>query len=196
VAARSPQETNLPTDIISIRVEFEDTYMNLTISHNMSLDHFKTQVREDMDFDTDVRLLVGYSTPQVWCLINSEATWVDALRNNVWTIQLRVRTNSSSAASTASTVSSAAQPLHLPFEREEKFQVQKQWEYETKVRNHIKERVTGRLAKDGETVGSSAVTSSVTELMTLLRICSQLAEEWTLFCLEMGDKADGLDEKQ
>jgi hypothetical protein len=87
VAARSPQETNLPTDIISIRVEFEDTYMNLTISHNMSLDHFKTQVREDMDFDTDVRLRVGYSTPQGWCLINSEATWVDALRNNIRTIQ-------------------------------------------------------------------------------------------------------------
>ena len=197
VAAPSHRETTRQTDIISIRVEFEDTFMNITISDNMSLDHFKNQVKEDMDFDTDVRLRVGYSTLQGWCLINSEATWVEALRNNIRTIQIRVRTdatNSSSAASTASTVSSAAQPLHLPFAQEAKFQVQKQWEYETKVRNHIKERVTARLTKDGDTVGSSAVTSSVTELMTLLRICSQLAEEWTSFCLEMGDKADGLDE--
>jgi hypothetical protein len=58
----------------------------------------------------------------------------------------------SDAASSDSTASSTAQPQQLAFEQDCRFKAQNQWEYENKLRTHIKDRVSAKLANDCTTV--------------------------------------------
>ncbi len=74
--------------------------------------------------------------------------------------------------------------------------MQKKWEYETKLRQHIVNWVTAKLEKGQGAFGSANVTSSIVELRTLLRVCSQLADEWTMFLSERAGLDDGIQESQ
>ena len=84
----------------------------------------------------------------------------------------------------AAHTSSTAQPQRLAFEQDGRVQVQKQWEYENKLRNHVKDRVTAKLANDGAMVGSPAVGTSIAELRKLLKNASQLSDEWVMLWAE------------
>ena len=125
--------------------------------------------------------------------MHSDAVWRAALRDNIRSFQLRlVASSAASSASGASTVSSAAQPNRLSFEQDGRLQAQKQWEYETKLRSHIKDRVSAKLAHDGDLIGSPDVATSVASLRTFLKNCSQLADEWALLLAEQHNRDDGI----
>ena len=198
---------------IKIRVEHEDSYVSLTVSPDISLSHLKGQLMQAFDWDPDTRVRLGQHTTDGWGIISSDEALAQALADAATasekrTFQVRLRTaesssQTSSSASTAVTITSAATPPRkLTFEDEreaattERLRVQKQWEYETKLRQHIVNRVTAKLEKEQGAVGSANVTSSIVELRTLLRVCSQLVDEWTMFLSERAGLDDGIQESQ
>jgi hypothetical protein len=172
------------------------------ISPNLPVDEFKARVQVALSLDPDDRrrMQLGYMTSEGWIVTHNDETWADALSDDVRSFQVRLVAGSGSlssdAASSASTASSTAQPQRLAFEHDSRIQAQKQWEYENKLRTHIKDRVTAKLANDGTTVGSPAVGTSVAELRTLLRACSQLADEWVMLCEEQQHRDDGISESK
>lgn len=200
-------------DHIKIRVEYEDSFVSLTVSPGISLSHFKGQLVQAFDWDPDTRVRLGQNTPDGWGIISSDEALAQALdaaeaASAQCIFQVRLRTaestsQTSSSASSAVTINSAASPPRkLAFEDErdaatlERIRVQKQWEYETKLRQHIVSRVTAKLEKEQGAVGSAEVTSSIIELRTLLRVCSQLADEWALFLAERAGLNDGIQDSQ
>ena len=194
--------SELPTavDSLQVRVEYDDTVLPFDIKSDILLEDFKAQVHAALALEPDDRrrMRMGHSTPEGWLFLHSDAVWTAALRANTRRFQLRLATGSSSSgsASSANTVSSAAQPHRLSFEMEGRLQAQKQWEYETKLRTHIKDRVAAKLANDGDTVGASDVTTSVASLRTLLKVCSQLSDEWTMLSSEQQARDDGISNQQ
>jgi hypothetical protein len=134
------------------------------ISPNLPVDEFKARVQVALSLDPDDRrrMQLGYMTSEGWIVTHNDETWADALSDDVRSFQVRLVAGSGSlssdAASSASTASSTAQPQRLAFEHDSRIQAQKQWEYENKLRTHIKDRVTAKLANDGTLVGSTGTT--------------------------------------
>jgi hypothetical protein len=65
-----------------------------------------------------------------------------------------------------------------------------------KLRQHIVNRVTAKLEKEQGAVGLADVTSSIVELRVLLLVCSQLADEWSMFLSEQAGLDDGIQDSQ
>jgi hypothetical protein len=139
--AMGSSETSPPS--LQVGVEFEhDIVLQFDISPNILLEDFKTQIRVALELESDDmrRMRVGHAASNGrWIFMHSDAVWRAALRDNIRSFQLRlVASSAASSASGASTVSSAAQPNRLSFEQDGRLQAQKQWEYETKLRSHIR----------------------------------------------------------
>ena len=56
--------------------------------------------------------------------------------------------------------------------------------------------MTAKLAKEDDTVGTADVTKSTAGLLSFLRVCSQLADEWAVLNAEKQSRADGITEQQ
>jgi hypothetical protein len=191
-----------------VRVEHEDAYMKLNISSTLNLDQFKLQLRSKFELEPDTRVLLGQQTADGWSIIGSEEAWAQALMSDNNTFQIRLRTSesssrSNSSASEAGTIRSVHQPQRLAFDNDEpgrdtsgRLQVQKQWEYENKLSQHVRNRVTDKLEKEGDTVGTADVTKSIAGLLSLLRVCNQLADEWAVLNAEQQSRADGISVQQ
>jgi hypothetical protein len=173
---RQSDEHSQQPEQVRVRVTDGNAIARFKISLSLPVDEFKARVQVALSLDPDDRrrMQLGYMTSKGWIVTHNDETWADALSDDVRSFQVRLVAGSlsSDAASSASTASSTAQHQWLAFEQDGRVQAQKQWEYENKLRTHIKDRVTAKLANDGTTVGSPAVGTSVAELRTLLRACS------------------------
>ena len=197
----SPQQTagnSQQPEPVKVKVTDGAVTAQLKISLSLPVEAFKTMVMTALSLDPDARrrMQLGHPTSDGWMVLHDDETWADALRDDVRSFQVRLQAGSisSDAASSASTASSTAQPQRLAFEQDGRVQVQKQWEYENKLRNHVKDRVTAKLANDGAMVGSPAVGTSIAELRKLLKNASQLSDEWVMLCAEQQHRDDGISE--
>ena len=211
--ASPSKASEISGDHIKLRVEHEDSFVTLTVSPDISLSQFKGQIVQAFDWESNTRVRLGQNTTDGWGILSSDELLAQALAaaataSDKRIFQVRLRdaeslSQTSSSASSAVTINSAVTPprqLAFQDEREaantERLRVQKQWEYEVKLRQHIANRVTAKLEKEQGAVGSAAVTSSIVELRTLLRVCSQLADEWAMFLSERAGLDDGIQNSQ
>ena len=193
--ASPPQQSTpplvTPLSNRAIRVQLEDEIITLVVSPSATFEHFLTQVKAAFQFSSDTRLRVGHDTADGWNIIYSDESLATALQGHIRSFQIRTG-SSRSAASSASTVGSNANPVQLSFEQSEQIQNQKQWEFKTKVREDMKKRVEQKLVNAGAVVGSPHVTSSISALRDFLRQLTVLNENWALIDAEQAHQQDGL----
>jgi len=189
IQSASPITTTLSNR--ALRVQLEDEIITIVLAPPTTFEHFLTQVKAAFQFSPDAPLRVGHDTADGWNIIYSDESLATALATNVSSFHIRTG-SSRSAASSAGTVSSKANPAQLSFEQSEQIQHQKQWEFKAKVREDMKKRVAEKLAHAGAAVGSPHVTSSIAEFRDFLRLLTVLNTTWGLIDAEQAHQQDGL----